>query len=120
DTLDEVPEPQRIDFLLPSDLQRSALQNRAQCEIGPKADVLAERRDHLLDGGDQLISVAEMIEHDDPPTWTAYPDHLGDHFSVVRHRCDHIRGHNSVEAVVGKLHLARIHAELDNVLQTLS
>ena len=81
--------------------------------------MLAQGGDRLFAGSDELVSVAEVIEHNDPSARAADPYHLGHHFAIVRHRRHHIGGHHRVEAVILKFHLAGIHAHQFNMHQLI-
>src|SRR5690349_5840680 len=73
-------------------------------------------RNDFFYGGNDLIPIAKVVEHDNTATWTTDANHLIDDFSIVRDRCYHIGGHDRIEAVISELHRSCIHTmELDMI-----
>ena len=60
-TFDKVPYPEGINLLLMNDRQMRSVEHRGQGQIGSPPELLAQRGNNFLDGGDQQISVAVIF-----------------------------------------------------------
>ena len=116
DTFHQVPELHRIHFFFSGHVEVGAFEYRVQREIGTETDVLAEWGNDLLHGGDQLIAVAEVIQHDDAPARLAHADHFIDDFAIVGHGGDDVRRHHCVKAIVGEFHFPGVHQHQPNMV----
>ena len=93
---------------------------RATCSDVPSSTVwsarsvrhpnaLRERGNHFFHGGDDLIVVAEVIQHDDPSAGSADADHFTDYLAVVGDSGDDVGRDDCVETIVLEFHRAGIH-----------
>jgi len=90
-----------------------------QRQIRAPSQVLRERGDDFLHRGDDLVAVAEVVEHDDAAARAADTDHFIDDFAVVRHGGDDVGRDDGIETTVGKFHGAGIHAMELHMRQTM-
>lgn len=117
EAFDQVPELHRIDFFFSGHVEVGAFQHGVQGQVSPEPDVLAEWRDDLFDSRDQLVPVAEVVQHDDAATGFTYPDHFVHDFTVVRDGGHDISRHDGVEGIVGEFHFSRVHQHEPNMVQ---
>ena len=71
--------------------------------------MLRERGQHFFYGGDGLIVVAEVIQHDDPSAGSADADHFADDLAIVRDSGDDVGCDDGVKTIVFEFHFAGIH-----------
>lgn len=81
--------------------------------------MFTEGRDDFFHGRDQLVAVAEVVEHDDAAARLAHADHFVHDFTVVRHGSHDVSGHHGVERVVGKVHLSCIHQHQPHMIKVV-
>src|SRR5581483_204874 len=105
----KMPEAQRVDFFFPRDLQRGPFQHGVERQIRTPAEMLGQRGDDSLDRGNELVAVAEVIQHHDPSTWPANADHFADDTAIIRHGGHDVRGDHRIETVVREFHRAGVH-----------
>src|SRR5207247_10012305 len=104
-----MPEAKGIHLLLVDDGEKRAIQDGCEREVGPPSQLLAQRRDELLEGGDDRVAVTEAIQKDDTAPRLAHPNHFQYHLAVIRNSRHGIGGHPSIKALIRASPRAGIH-----------
>ena len=108
---------QEVDGHFRFDFQPALAHQLFSIQIGPEADPVAERGNQRLEGAENRILVAEVVQKDQVSTLFADPLHLFDHHHRVRDCRDEIGGEDSIEAAGGKIEPGRVHFEQLDILQ---